>query len=161
MTMLRKTISLLAIALLIASCSSNTAEKAADPGQTIEANISDLLADPLAYDSKNVQIEGVITHVCRHSGDKMRIMQDGSDLTIQVMLGDFTGQFDTESEGMRVSVTGTMVTEVTNLDELQAHSHEGEEHDCEDTRQAVEAMKAKGLDANIRSHIALNHYEAK
>ena len=159
--MLQRTIGMLAIVIIIASCSSHRSEtgQPASAGRIIETSISDILGDPLEYDSKKVKIEGVITHVCRHSGDKMRVLQDDSDLTIQVMLGDFTGQFDTGSEGMRVMLTGTLVTEVTNMDELEAHSHEGEEHDCEDTRQAVEVMKAKGLDANIRTHIALNHYE--
>ncbi len=132
-----------------------------DSGQIIETSIADILSDPLEYDSKEVKIEGVITHVCRHGGDKMRVLQDDSDLTIQILLGNFTGQFDTGSEGMRVMVTGTLVTEVTNMDELEAHGHEGEGHDCEDTRQAVEVMKARGLDANIRTHIALNHYETR
>ena len=154
---------MLAIALIIASCSSHRSENGqmAGSGQIIETSISDILSDPLEYDNKEVKIEGVITHVCRHSGDKMRVLQDDSDLTIQVMLGNFTGQFDTGSEGVRVMVTGTLMTEVTNMDELEAHSHEGEEHDCEDTRQAVEVMKAKGLDAKIRTHIALNHYETR
>lgn len=162
--MLHKTILMLAMLSVIASCISNRgdADKAVSQEKAIEASISELLADPLEYDNKPVRIEGVISHVCRHSGDKMRVLQDGSDLSIQVMLGDFTGQFDTESEGVRVMLTGTLLTEVTNLDELSAHEHEGEEgHDCANTREAVEVMKARGLDASIRTWIALDHYETE
>lgn len=166
--MIHKITGILAIVMIFASCSSGRTDKGSHlaEGLTIEASISELLSDPLEYDNKQVRIEGVISHVCRHSGDKMRVLQDGSDLSIQVMLGDFTGQFDTESEGKRVSLSGILMTEVTNMDELTAHIHEGEEgheheadHDCESTREAVEAMKAKGLDASIRTWIALNQYE--
>ncbi|MFO7922317.1 MAG: OB-fold nucleic acid binding domain-containing protein [Bacteroidales bacterium] len=160
--MLHRITGIMAIIMIFASCSSNQSGSAGlSENETLEVSITDLLSDPLRYDNQTVKIEGMISHVCRHSGDKMRMLQDDSDLSIQVMLGDFTGQFDTESEGMRVSVTGTLVTEVTNMDELEAHSHEDEEHDCEDTRQAVEIMKARGLDADIRTYIALNQYETQ
>jgi len=166
--MIRIITGMLAVVMILASCTSGNTGKGTLSAEdvVIEAAISDLLADPLEYDNKAVKIEGVISHVCRHSGDKMRVMQDGSDLSIQVMLGDFTGQFDTESEGKRVALSGILMTEVTNLDELTAHNHEGEEghehedgHDCESTREAVEAMKARGLDASIRTWIALGNYE--
>jgi hypothetical protein len=159
--MLQRFIGIMAIILIVASCSSQQS----DTGQTssIEVNISEILSDPLVYDSKSVQIEGVISHVCRHSGDKMRVMQDNSDLSILVMLGDFTGKLDAGSEGQRVVLSGMLITEVTNLDDLTAHNHDdGEEaHACESTLQAVEAMKAKGLDANIRTFISLNQYETR
>lgn len=159
--MLKNITYILALLLLLSSCTSNQTGNGKDLSDTeiAEAGISEILADPLLFDNKTVRVEGVISHVCRHSGDKMRVLQDGSDLSILVMLGDLTGRFDTQSEGTRLILTGTLVTEVTNLDELEAHSHDGEEHDCESTRQAVEAMKAKGLDANIRTYIAIGGYE--
>ncbi|MGF1585361.1 MAG: DUF4920 domain-containing protein [Bacteroidales bacterium] len=162
--MLRKSIGILAIIMMIVSCTSQQSDTGqADSGKSIEVNISEILSDPIEYDSKSVQIEGVISHVCRHSGDKMRVMQDDSDLSILVMLGDFTGKLDAESEGQRVVLSGMLMTEVTNLDDLTAHNHDdGEEaHECESTLQAVEAMKAKGLNPDIRTFIALNQYETK
>jgi hypothetical protein len=162
--MLQRSIGIVAVIMIIVSCSSQQSDTGqTDSGKSLEVNISEILSDPLEFDSKSVQIEGVISHVCRHSGDKMRVMQDDSDLSILVMLGDFTGQLDAESEGRRVVLSGLLMTEVTNLDELTAHNHDdGEEaHECESTLQAVEAMKAKGLDANIRTFIALNQYETK
>ncbi len=155
---------MLAIFLLLTACTSGTGERqqAAAGNPLIEASISELLANPLDYDTRTVKIEGVISHVCRHSGDKMRVMQEGSDLSVQVMLGEFTGQFDTESEGLWVALSGTVVTEVTNIDELHSHSHDDDDdHDCSSTLEAIEAMKARGLDANIRTHIALHQYETR
>jgi len=126
----------------------------------VELAIAELLADPFSYENREVRIEGVISHVCRHSGDKMRVQQDDSELSIQVKLGEFTEQFNTESEGTRVVVWGTLMTEVLNLEELEAHQHEGEEdHECETTQQAIEAMKAKGLDPKVNTYVKLGKFE--
>jgi hypothetical protein len=159
--MIQKAILSLAIILIAVSCSSDRGNGniSASGESPLLVSITEILSDPLEYDGKAISIEGVITHVCRHSGDKMRVMQQGSDLSLQIMLGDFTGRFDAESEGMPVKLTGLLLTEVTNLDELAHHTHEGESHECENTRQAVEVMKARGLDPRIRTYLALNHYE--
>ncbi len=162
--MITKVTGILAILFLISSCGSQTASDGNNSSgqESVDANISEVLTDPLEYDGKTIKIEGIISHVCRHGGDKMRVLQEGSDLSIQVMLGDFTGRFDAGSEGNRVVLTGQLVTEVTNLDQLAAHSHdENGNHDCETTREAVEVMKAMGLDANIRTYVTLNHYESQ
>ena len=161
--MIQNAIGTLAVLLIIASCGSNQhRENLSGPGpgaEAIMASIPEILADPLEYEGKTISIEGVITHVCRHGGDKMRVLQEGSELSIQVMLGNFTGQFDVASEGRPVKLTGLIVTEVTNLDELAHHTHDGEAHECETTREAIEIMEARGLDPRIRTYLALDHYE--
>jgi len=154
-----KYIAILAVVVGFAACgSAPEIEEVAEAPEVHETTIAALLADPLAFEDKQVKIEGVISHVCRHSGDKMRVLQDDSELTVQVMLGEFTGQFDVESEGARVVLKGVVTAEVTNLDELEDHDHE-EGHECETTAAAVEAMKAKGLDPQIRTRILLANYE--
>jgi hypothetical protein len=158
--MIQKAIGTLAVLMIFASCGSNQ-DRGNLSGSGTEAivTIPEILADPLEYDGKTISIEGVITHVCRHGGDKMRVLQEGSELSIQVMLGNFTGQFDVASEGRPVKLTGVIVTEVTNLDELAHHTHDGEAHECETTLEAIEIMEARGLDPRIRTYMTLNHYE--
>ncbi len=159
--MLNKVIGLVAIImLLLASCNTGATDSNTGKSEdgTIETTISGLFEAPMDFDGKIVTLEGVITHVCQHGGDKMRIMQDGSDLTVQIMLGDYTGQFNADSEGTKIEITGTVETEVTNIDELSDHQHEDE---CENTLQAIEAMKELGLDPNIRPFIHLEKYEIK
>lgn len=150
---MRQILFLLSVILFFAGCGSATNSR--QESDVIEISISELLAEPFEFDGKNVRIEGVISHVCRHSGDKMRVLQDGSDLTIQVMLGNYTGSFGTESEGERVNLTGLLTAELINIDDL------GDDHDCEDDLQAVEALKARGLNPEIRTFISLNHFETK
>ena len=151
---------LVLVAGLAACAAAPETEEVVEAPEVLELTIAELLADPLAFEDKEVRIEGVISHVCRHSGDKMRVLQDDSELTVQVMLGEFTGRFDAESEGIRVALHGVVTAEVTNLDELEDHDHDHEEgHECETTAAAVEAMKAKGLDPSIRTRILLREYE--
>ena len=88
----------------------------------------------------------------------MRILQDGSDLTVQIMLGNFTGEFDTDSEGSRIELSGKVSTEITNIEEMEDHELDDE---CENTLEAIEAMRARGLDPNIRPHINLENYKIK
>jgi hypothetical protein len=159
-SMIHKITGILALLLIITSCGTGMSERSQplSDNLTLKVSISELLSDPLEYDNKKVQIEGVISHVCRHSGDKMRVLQDDSGLSILVMLGGFTGQLNTGSEGVRIKLDGTVFTEVTNLCALTGHDHE-EAHDCESTLEAVKIMKAKGLDPNIRTWLDMNQYE--
>ncbi len=150
---MRHTFFLITAIMILAGCGAGSESR--QETITLEASIQELLAEPFEFDRKNVRIEGVISHVCRHSGDKMRVLQDGSDLSIQVMLGDFTGRFGTESEGLRVILTGTLLAELTNIDDL------GDDHGCEDDRQAVEALKARGLNPDIRTRLSLSHFETE
>ena len=125
----------------------------------LAATITELLKEPVKFENKEVRIEGVISHVCRRAGDKMRILQDGSDLTIEVKLGDFTGKITPDSEGMRVVVTGILKTEASGTGETEEHheAHEGTQGESEKAAEA--AMKAEGIDTAIKTYILLKTYE--
>ncbi len=128
------------------------------------STIKELVSEPLSLDGKEVSFEGVITHICRHSGDKMRVNQvDDADYSIMVMLNDFKPEFNPEFEGKQVRVTGVMKTQVLNMDELEAtpeHEHaEGEDHACSSTEEAIKAMQEKGISPDITAFLELNSYE--
>lgn len=151
-------------ALLAASCGPKSA-KQADATPSFETfAISELVSNPMEYGDKLVMIEGVINHMCRHSGDKMMVKENDSDLSIQVMLGEMASEFSVDSEGKSVVVEGVLKYTVSNKDELgeDLHQHEGEEdHDCESEKAAAEALKAKGIDPSIRAFIEIVKYEIK
>lgn len=128
--------------------------------------IKELVAEPLAYDGKEVSFEGVITHICKHSGDKMRVNQaDDADFSIMVMLEQFTPQFNAAFEGKHVKLTGVLKTQVRNLDAIEHnhdhdHAHDGEEgHGCSSTEQAIATMKERGITPDIRAFIELKSFE--
>jgi hypothetical protein len=159
--MLRFTIIAL-LGLMIYSCGQTT-----KPEESAETNtISELVSEPLGFDGTEVSFEGVITHICKHSGDKMRVNQiDDTDYSIMVMLDEFKSQFNADYEGKHVRVIGILRTQVLNSGEAEVahdhdHAHNGEEgHECASTEEAVKALKEKGITPDIRAFIELKSYE--
>lgn len=164
-----------AAAMLIVSCK-NQGQKTEEQSTAKEVSIEALATNPMSYDKQEVVFEGTVGHVCRHSGERMRVMQtDKTDFSVLVLLGDFKSQINPESEGKTVKVTGIVKTEVVNMDELaenhEGHNHEGEEvhaeggeegdHGCASTEEAIKKLKEKGIDPNIAVSIELKALEIK
>lgn len=132
--------------------------------------ISTLVANPVDFEDKEVRIEGIINHICRNSGDKMRVAEPaGEGLSVLVMLGELASQFNAEFEGKEISVTGVVKTRIRNIDALEtAHAHtEGEEHKhqgdhaCASTTEAIEKMKAAGISPDVIAFLEIKSFELK
>ncbi|MDX9928789.1 MAG: hypothetical protein RBS37_02945 [Bacteroidales bacterium] len=154
-----------ALMMVLASCGQKNVKQTDTATETLPATaISELVTNPVEYGDKVVRIEGVIDHMCRHSGEKMRVKENGSDLSIEVQLGELASEFSVELEGRSVVLEGIMKYTVGNKDQLgeAAPQHqEGEEHTCETEKAAAEALKAKGIDPSISAYINLASYELK
>jgi len=135
-------------------------------GETQVLKISELVAEPLGFEGKEVAFEGTITHICRHSGDKMRVNQsEDADFSIMVMLEDFQTQFSQDFEGRNVKVTGVLKTRVRNIDQLEEHhdhdhAHDGEEgHECSSTEEAAKRLQERGITPDIVAFIEMKGFE--
>jgi hypothetical protein len=162
--MMKKLFVLTLLAGFIFSCAQKT-EKIAEV-TVLEPTITELLSNPMDYDSAEVSLEGIISHVCKHAGDKMRVMQPDTELSVLVMLGDYTGVITPENEGQTVALNGMVTVNVANLDALgEEHKHDGEEHEegeeCASTEEAIAKLKEKGLDPDLRVVVDLKKYEIK
>lgn len=163
-----------AAGLILASCGAGTG----DQGQAVVEShtIETLASNPMDFEGKTVKFEGLIGHICHHSGDKMRIVQlDNDAFSMQVMLGDLMNQFKVEDEGREIAVTGVFKTVVRNLDALEAaeahdhdhdHGHEDDHehedgHACSSTEEAIKRMAEKGIDPDIRPYVELLAFEIK
>ncbi len=163
---MKKLFIVLLAASLFVGCSSKTSQEGIE---TAESHlISELVSNPLDFDNHAVSFEGTIGHICRHSGDKMRVVQQEDDaFSVLVMLGDLSANFNVEMEGQAVKATGILKTEVRNIDALADHDHDhdhadGEGHDdCASTQEAVARMKERGIDPDIRVYVELTSYEIK
>lgn len=153
------------MALVIASCGPKGVKQAEVTEDAIPVvAIGDLVSNPLEFGDKVVKIEGVIDHMCRHSGSKMMVKGSDSDLSVHVQLGDLASEFSVELEGRTVVLEGLFQFEVTNKAELgedAPEDAEGEEHDCAAEKAVAEALKAKGIDPAISPFIKLAKYEIK
>ncbi len=153
---MKRIILLFAAGLIIFACGGPATEDQA--GELVsEIQIRELVSEPMQFEGQLVGFQGIIDHMCRHSGDKMRVAQTDDDaMSIQVRLGEMMGQFGREDEGGEVFVTGRLRTEVLNMEELLQHD---EGHDCESTEEAVRLMAERGIDPNIRPYIELTGFE--
>ncbi len=151
--------------LLMTACGNQTQQQADSVVHTY--TIEQLAVEPLVYEGQTVQFEGMISHICRHSGDKMRVVQPDNDtFSMQVMLGDFMHDFSVDHEGAEVVITGVLHTVVRNLDELEEEHHDhGDEHEdshgCTSTEEAIRRMAEKGISPDIRPYVDLLAFEVK
>ena len=57
---------------------------------------------------QNVQIEGLVVHVCKHGGKKMYIVGDDPEIRVKIDASDEVTVFAVELEGNTVSVMGVV-----------------------------------------------------
>ncbi len=73
---------------------------------------------------QEVEIEGMVVHVCKHGGKKMFLIGENPDIRIKITASDKVGVFDPELEGSTVHVNGI----VEPMDEAEAVATE-EKHE--------------------------------
>lgn len=123
--------------------------------EVVSLSVIEMVTNPLEYEGEYVVFEGVVGHICRHSGDKMRVLQkDDTDYSVLVQLGKFANKFDTELEGNLITVEGVLQTEESGLDVPL----EDEDHECETTKEAIRTMEELGIDPKIRTYIDLERF---
>ena len=101
-----------ATALTFTACG-NKQVKNADSSTTAEQTsdvlgIDSLLADAEVLTNKEVTIEGVCTHACKHGATKIFLMGSDDTQTIRVEAGEL-GSFDTKCVNSIVRVKGTLM----------------------------------------------------
>lgn len=122
---------LLVIALFIACAKKENAEQTLLPEGVITASVDSLLLAPEKYLDQTVQVNGLVSHVCRHTGKKLFIAGQAPEQLIKVVTGENMPQFAIELEGSRVQVQGKFVQEVVAVTPEGAVAIETKGIDCE------------------------------
>jgi hypothetical protein len=156
----------LAIGFFLSSCNSQKSnDKKANVG---DLTIAQLVSEPMQYEAHSVKLEGTIVHVCRHSGDKMRIVQHDDDAySIMVMLGEFSNSITLDLEGKDIVATGIVKTHIRNIDALANHDHNHDDadhdegHGCASTEEAIARLKERGIEADIMVYVELTGFEIR
>ena len=81
-------------------------EVAVEKAQTLEVDQLLDQADTLA--GKQVEVEGICTHICKHGGRKLFLMGSSDKKVIQVMAGEQIGAFTAECVNSLVHIKGTL-----------------------------------------------------
>jgi cytochrome c-type biogenesis protein CcmE len=119
--------------MLLGSCSQSGKKEAASAEasqteQVVKATIQELLAQPADFDGKEVAISGMVTHVCRHGGQKCFVLADDGETQLRVVPSGDIDEFKIELEGSTVAFKGTF--KVLNPVQAEEHiaDHESKEH---------------------------------
>lgn len=104
------------VAFTIQGCNSKK-QKNSDPAKTEQTSLTsqkilqvdDLLKEAEAMSGKEVEIEGICTHICKHGGKKIFLMGSDDTKTIRIEAGKEFGNFKPETVNNVVRVKGTLV----------------------------------------------------
>ncbi len=102
--------------------------------------VENLLAQPEAYDGKEVKISGMVTHVCKHSGKRLHLAGTDQSTKIRIEAGS-VGQFERELEGSDIIATGIFKGEL--VDDGSAVEH-GCNHDTGEASHTLNDQESAG-----------------
>ncbi|HLP73596.1 MAG TPA: hypothetical protein VK155_11895 [Bacteroidales bacterium] len=107
--MIRRILSLVAIAAIITSCSNTGKKEASASNQdVVKVEFASLVANPDDYVGKNIKVEGKVVHVCMESGKKLFIVGENPDVRLYIQAGENMPKFPMELMGSTVEVEGVI-----------------------------------------------------
>jgi hypothetical protein len=101
-----------------------------------------------------IQTKGLVTHICRHGGQKMFLTDESNETHLLVRASSSIPEFDIALEGSTIEVSGKMIATVKVLDDHDGHDHSDEE-DC-----AAEAKMKENSDSDECTTDITYHLEA-
>jgi hypothetical protein len=127
--------------LFMFSCSQQPKEV----DQIIETfTIAELCEKAAELNGSEVHFEGVIIHVCKHSGEKMFVEMD--DAKVRVYLGENQGKITTEDDGKEISIIGKIVIADHECKEAKK---DVAEHECDHEKTEEAHVHGKGEEAHV------------
>ena len=130
---MQRSILLALIAILAISCKQTVktetdGQEGASAEKIVAASIPELLETPAEYQDKEVAISGMVTHVCRHGGQKCFVVADDGETQIRIVPGGDIDEFKVEIEGSTIAVKG--IFRILNAEQAAEHveDHESQEH---------------------------------
>jgi hypothetical protein len=133
--MLRILIAILALATIMVSCGEQQQVKSSwenVPVLTV-ANFDSLAGN---YIGKEIQLEGLVDHVCQHGGKRMFLVHENSPGRVKVTTGENIPSFDIALVGSTVAVKG--IIEELRIDEQYLQEWEKELNEQEATEATEE-----------------------
>jgi hypothetical protein len=114
--------------------------------------VDDLMQDPDAYVGKVIELEGLVTHVCKHSGKRLHLTSAATNKMVRVEATGEINQFERELEGSDVRIKGLVQKQVIDEDYLAKWENEmatkGEDHDHSEGEEESEQIN------NMRKRLA-------
>lgn len=134
--------------LLAAAVSCNQGEKKTEGSEaTPETEVAEtilsvgqVLESPENYKDSNIKISGMVTHVCKHGGQKLFIVGDDPEMQLRVTIGEGLTEFDVTMEGSTVEFIGkVLILEEEVKTALKKENEEKEHHTGEEPHAKAES----------------------
>ncbi|HER07525.1 MAG TPA: hypothetical protein ENO20_01320 [Bacteroides sp.] len=130
---MRQVIMILVVAALVGSCNRSNrqdeqAQAVRDEMEILSATIQELLANPAEYRDKEVALSGMVTHVCRHGGQKCFVLADDGETQLRVVTGGEMDEFATSLEGSTVAFRGIFRVQDAAAGDEAGDAESGEHH---------------------------------
>jgi len=118
--------------VLLSACNqTGQKEEGGTPGnmeEVVSATVEEILAQPAEYEGKQIAISGMVTHVCRHGGQKCFVLGEDGETQIRIVPGGDIDEFKIDMEGSTVAFLGTF--KILNVQQSTAliEDHESQAH---------------------------------
>ncbi len=87
--------------------------------------VAELLKNPDDYVDKEVRVEGLVTHVCRHSGQRLHLSDQNGEVRLRVEAGNEIKRFERDLEGSEIIAVGVLRKQVIDETYIEEMEHSG------------------------------------
>lgn len=105
---MRKLFFLIVMALFVFACGSRQNQTQTAEETVTVLTVDELMASAADLVDHEVVIKGVVTHVCKHGGQRCFVMGASDDVTIRVEAGDEIEAFKQEYVGDELQIVGIL-----------------------------------------------------
>jgi len=111
--------------------------------EVMAATIEELVATPGEYKDKDVAFQGMVSHVCKHGGQKCFVVGSDGETQIRLVPGGDIDEFKLDLEGSTLAVKGILRVLTPEVAEAHQEDHDSKEH------HAVEQSHSEAEQADI------------
>jgi len=159
--MMKKVWGLSIIALVLFSCGTKQQKENQETttDELTAISVDKVLSNTKDYVEKELVVEGLVNHVCSHSGKRMFILGTNPDETLRITPNEKIGVFEKGLEGNTVRIKGVLKELIIDedyvaqlekevaegMDNEALHDHSGGDHD-EEEESADDSSKIKQIE---------------
>ncbi len=150
---------LLSIVILSGACntSTNNETDSSRSNSPIVLSIGEFYDNPDNYTGKEVTIRGLVTHVCKHGGQKLFIENEEDNGSLRIDVGENISEFDIQMEGSVIEFTG-IIYQMNEEFVVAAEEELAEHHNDED----VNCPSEEEMPASEKSyHLVAQNFESR
>lgn len=135
---MKKILFLALVTMFFAGCQNSSKTEVQSEAQLPAITVDEFFASPETYLDREVTITGLVTHVCKHGGQKLFLTGTGTPESIRINTSETIPEFGIELEGSRTQFQGTVKIMDENIiaeaeaEEATHHPEQGSEGVSED-----------------------------